>query len=253
MSAQKIKGYKVMNPDSTCRGFKYEEGKSYKHDGNISMCNTGFHFCKELKDCYNYYGFDYKNPVYEVEGSGNIIDEEDKTVCSELKIIRRLELPEVLDLLNLFTSYNSGSYNMGSSNRGSYNMGSYNSGSSNSGSSNRGSDNRGSDNSGSYNMGSYNRGSDNRGSDNSGSYNRGSGNSGIYNYGSYSVGVFNYTSFIGEKDNCCCFNVKTGMSLMQFYRKYMTVLKEVKAHDFRNVNTLPGYTESKWSKISKYS
>lgn len=35
-----IKGYKVFNPDWTCRGFQYEVGKTFKHDGNIKMCGA---------------------------------------------------------------------------------------------------------------------------------------------------------------------------------------------------------------------
>ena len=53
--AKKIKGYKVMNPDMTCRGFKFEVGKTYKHEGRIELCNAGFHFCLKASDCFNYY------------------------------------------------------------------------------------------------------------------------------------------------------------------------------------------------------
>ena len=35
-----IKGYKVFNHDWTCRGFQYEVGKTFKHDGNIEMCGA---------------------------------------------------------------------------------------------------------------------------------------------------------------------------------------------------------------------
>lgn len=48
-----IKGYKVFNPDWTCRDFQYEVGKTYKHNGNIKMCGAGFHFCQKLSDCFN--------------------------------------------------------------------------------------------------------------------------------------------------------------------------------------------------------
>ena len=40
-----IKGFKVFNPDWTCRGFKYEVGKTFVHNGNIEMCGSGFNFC----------------------------------------------------------------------------------------------------------------------------------------------------------------------------------------------------------------
>ena len=307
-----MKGYKVTNTDMTCRGFQYEVGKTYKYEGEINICNVGFHFCEQLKDCYNYYSFDHKNVVLEVEGSGEVITEGDKTVCSELKVIRKLELSEVLYDLNLFTKNNRGSYNQGSSNRGSSNRGSYNQGSGNRGSSNRGSGNqgsenkgsenkgsknkgsgnqgsynqgsgnrgsenkgsgnRGSSNRGSYNQGSGNRGSSNRGSGNQGSENkgsenkgsknkgsgnrgssnRGSGNRGLMNFGSHSCGAFNSKSFIGDKDNAYCFDKPTGLTLTQFYRQHMEVLKGAKRYSFSDIESLPNYSQKKWDKMRRY-
>lgn len=54
---KKIKAYKAFNTDWTCRGFQYEVGKSYHEDGNISLCNKGFHACLNLFDCFSYYPF----------------------------------------------------------------------------------------------------------------------------------------------------------------------------------------------------
>lgn len=65
-----IKGYKVFNPDWTCRGFQYEVGKTYKHEGDIGLCKAGFHFCQKIADCFSYYDFNNKNKVAEVEAIG---------------------------------------------------------------------------------------------------------------------------------------------------------------------------------------
>jgi len=54
---ENIKGFKAFNPDWTCRGFQYEVGKTYEEDVTPSVCNIGFHFCKQAKDCFNYYSF----------------------------------------------------------------------------------------------------------------------------------------------------------------------------------------------------
>lgn len=48
-----MEGYKVFEPDWTCRGFQYAVGKTFEEDVTPSCCNRGFHFCKELKDCFN--------------------------------------------------------------------------------------------------------------------------------------------------------------------------------------------------------
>lgn len=51
-----VNGYKIMHDDYTCRGFHYEPNRSYSIDEDIIPCERGFHFCKELSDCFNYYG-----------------------------------------------------------------------------------------------------------------------------------------------------------------------------------------------------
>jgi hypothetical protein len=272
-----IKGYKIFNPDLTCRNFQYKVGETYELNSDPILCNKGFHFCKELKDVYNYYRFDYSNPVCEIEALGTVIDDlnDNKSVTNKIKIVRILDIKEILFELNLFCSGNQGSYNrgsgnrgsinQGSSNQGSFNRGSSNQGSSNQGSSNRGSgnqgssnqgsDNQGSNNQGSSNRGSYNRGSNNQGSsnrgsgnrgsynqgsDNQGSYNRGSNNQGSSNQGSYnlgscSVGFFNTESFIGSTSNCACFNTLTGMTYFSFLRKYVSILKDVKSINKKSI------------------
>ena len=69
--------YKVFNPDWTCRGFKYQVGETYEEDINPSVCDRGFHFCKKLADCFNYYNFDSDNKVAEIEALGDISDGDD--------------------------------------------------------------------------------------------------------------------------------------------------------------------------------
>ena len=38
-----VKGFKGFNEDLTCRGFRYEIGKTYKHNGEVELCSSGFH------------------------------------------------------------------------------------------------------------------------------------------------------------------------------------------------------------------
>ena len=69
---ESVKGYKVFEPDWTCREFQYEIGETYEHEGEIELCNAGFHFCERLIDCFSYYEFNPKNKVAEVEVLGEI-------------------------------------------------------------------------------------------------------------------------------------------------------------------------------------
>ena len=122
-----MKGYKVFNPDWTCRGFQYEVGKTYKHDGDISPCRAGFHFCRKAADCFNYYSFDPSNKVAEVEALGLVESDDTKSVTNEIHIVREIPWAEVLELVNTGKGC-TGLSNSGDRNSGDWNSGNWNSG-----------------------------------------------------------------------------------------------------------------------------
>lgn len=185
-----IKGYKVFNPDWTCRGFQYEVGNTYKHDGDIRMCGEGFHFCHNIADCFNYYAFNSDNKVAEIEAIGLVKTKGDKSVTNEIKIIRELTWHEVLDLVNIGKKC-TGLRNSGNGNSGNWNSGYCNCGNCNSGDRNSGRHNSGDHNSGDSNSGNWNSGNWNSGSHNSGDFNRGGYNTGDWNSTIFSTGFFN--------------------------------------------------------------
>lgn len=79
-----MKAYKGFNKDMTCRGFQYEEGKDYVHDGEVSVCISGFHACEDPLDCFRHY--DPAHSVYhEVELNGTLSkDEYDSKIASSV-------------------------------------------------------------------------------------------------------------------------------------------------------------------------
>lgn len=254
-----MKGYKVFKPDwTTMNNFQWEVGKTYEHTGDLEICASGFHFCKNLVDCFQYYDFDPENKVAEVEVLGkievgfsarNVVH---KCVTDKIKIVREIPWEEVLTLVNVghentgianAGNYNSGRhnvgngntghYNVGDNNTGDWNVGDYNSGRCNTGNSNSGGRNTGYNNTGNYNTGNYNNGSYNTGWRNAGSYNTGDSNIGDWNSGSYNIGDFNSGCF-----NACSYSIgffNTKPSTIYMFNKPCDLSR-------KKINELPGIT-----------
>lgn len=68
---KKITAYKGFDKNFKCRDFQYEVGKSYKHEGEISPCCSGFHACEYPLSVFNYYA-PADSRFAEVETSGKV-------------------------------------------------------------------------------------------------------------------------------------------------------------------------------------
>lgn len=186
----RVKGYKVFNSDWTCRGFRYEVGKTYKEDKKPEARSSGFHFCKQAVDCFNHYAFDPNNKVAEVIALGEVSERDNKCSTNKIKIVREIPWEELLSLVNTGKDC-TGRSNTGDSNSGDWNTGDHNSGNSNSGDWNSGYFNSGNNNSGDWNTDHWNSGDWNTGNWNSGSRNSGHFNSGEWNSGDWNTGDWN--------------------------------------------------------------
>ncbi|MFR2079878.1 MAG: pentapeptide repeat-containing protein [[Eubacterium] siraeum] len=183
-----VKGFKVLNPDWTCKNKQYGCPGRFEEDVTPSVCNEGMHFCKKAADCFNYYRFDPENKVAEVVAYGTVAEDGDKCCTDKLEIVREIPWAEVLEIVNMGKGC-TGLCNSGDCNSGDCNSGDWNSGNRNSG--NRNSGNR---NSGNRNSGNWNSGNRNSGNCNSGDWNSGNRNSGDWNKCGFSNGCFNTTS-----------------------------------------------------------
>ena len=79
----------------SCRGFQYEEGKTYEIEEDPKLCKHGFHACLRLTDVFNYYcGKTGKDIiVYEVElenVSEDRNENDSKVVAKKIKISKRI-------------------------------------------------------------------------------------------------------------------------------------------------------------------
>ena len=91
---KKITAYKAFNDDMTCRGFQYEVGKTYEHEGDVNMCNSGFHACLIPFDCYNYYENATTFAEVELGGVSKERREDSKVVGASITITAKLELSD---------------------------------------------------------------------------------------------------------------------------------------------------------------
>ena len=150
-----LKGYKVFNPDWTCRNFKYEVSKTYEQQGNLRVCGNGFHFCVKASDCFNYYKFDSNNKVAEIIAHGEVASDGDKSCTNKIEIVREIPWQELLTIVNE-GNRNTGLCNTGDCNTGNRNTGNRNTGNRNTGNRNTGDWNTGDCNTGNRNTGDWN-------------------------------------------------------------------------------------------------
>ena len=95
-----MRAYKIFNYDWTCNGFRYEVGKSYEINGNIELCNWGFHACRNLHDCFKYYPCVPWNKIAEVELYGEIKGEGgDKQVASKIKVVKEIPFENIGNII----------------------------------------------------------------------------------------------------------------------------------------------------------
>ena len=209
--SEPIKGYKVFNPDWTCRDFQYEVGKTFEDDVTPKCCSRGFHFCTKASDCFSYYGFNPENKVAEVLALGTVDTESDDTKCctNKIQIVREISWQELLTIVNTGKgctglcntgnrntgNRNTGNRNTGDWNTGNRNTGDWNTGNRNTGDCNTGDCNTGDCNTGDWNTGNRNTGDCNTGNRNTGDCNTGNRNTGDWNTGNRNTGDWNLSSF----------------------------------------------------------
>jgi hypothetical protein len=93
-----IKGFKAYDQRLKCRDYQFEIGKEYEEKQAI-CCQTGFHFCENPFDLFNYYS-PADSKFTHVVGSGKIDrhEEDSKIACTHIKIGQEISLTELIAL-----------------------------------------------------------------------------------------------------------------------------------------------------------
>jgi hypothetical protein len=187
-----IKGFKVFNPDWTCRSKQYTCPGKFEEDVALSICEHGMHFCKVAADCFRYYNFNPDNKVAEVIAYGEVVEGRNKCATDKLEIVREIPWAELLEIVNTGKGCtglrNTGDWNTGNRNTGNRNTGDCNTGDWNTGGCNTGDCNTGNRNTGDWNTGGCNTGDCNTGNRNTGDCNTGDCNTGDWNTGNRNTG-----------------------------------------------------------------
>ena len=94
-----VKAYKGFSKDMTCRGFQFEEGKTYElpYGVEAKLCESGFHACENPLDCWSYYDIT-KSEYHEVE-LDEVSDERerDTKLCArKIRIGAKLDLKGIV-------------------------------------------------------------------------------------------------------------------------------------------------------------
>lgn len=119
-----MRGYKAVRPDmSTLYGNQiYEIGRTYVMDGKIKLCKHGFHFCRNVLDCYSYYELSPFTIILKVDipvdaeiidSSGlnlsfygvNPVFNAPKFCTNKMKIIRRVSQNEIMGAIEKNSLY----------------------------------------------------------------------------------------------------------------------------------------------------
>ena len=97
-----MKAYKGFDKNMQCRGFQFEEGKTYElPEGETpKLCENGFHACEAPLDCFGYYP--PGTSVYHEVGLDGVTDEaspeDSKRVGSKIKIGAKLDIANLCKL-----------------------------------------------------------------------------------------------------------------------------------------------------------
>jgi hypothetical protein len=187
-------GYKATDKNMCCNGYQFKLGKWHKHEGEIKLCESGFHFCEYPSGPWSYYT-DSDDRLFKVEAKNVIVSSgpgaDLKHVAQEIRLVE-----EIMPAGNRNTgNWNTGDWNTGNRNTGNWNTGYRNTGNRNTGNWNTGYRNTGDRNTGDWNTGYRNTGDWNTGDWNTGNRNTGYGNVGVYHSGMFNSGEAPFSMF----------------------------------------------------------
>lgn len=98
MKENKIIAYKGFDKDLKCHDMQYEVGKTYKTDGDIKCCDSGFHAYENPLDVFGYYA-PADSRYCKVEQSGTLSKgaDDSKVISSKLRVQCEIGLKGIIE------------------------------------------------------------------------------------------------------------------------------------------------------------
>jgi hypothetical protein len=92
-----VTAYKGFNQNLTCRGYQFEIGGTYKHEGPVEACSSGFHSCEYPLDVFGYYA-PGQSRFAVVKASGHLSrrDDESKIASAALVVEAEISMPTMI-------------------------------------------------------------------------------------------------------------------------------------------------------------
>ena len=95
-AAGPIRAYKAFDQNMQCRGFQFEVGQTYEHDGPVKACESGFHACENPLDVWSYYPLDSRYAVVELGGDVSRHDGDSKIAAARITISAEIALTQII-------------------------------------------------------------------------------------------------------------------------------------------------------------
>ncbi|WP_447846536.1 hypothetical protein ACFZNZ_17230 [Pseudomonas aeruginosa] len=96
-SEEVVTAYKGFKQDLTCRGYQFEIGGTYKHEGEVEACASGFHSCEYPLDVFGYYApGESRFAIVKASGQLSRHDDDSKIASATLVVEAEISMPTMI-------------------------------------------------------------------------------------------------------------------------------------------------------------